>query len=297
MQVDYRSEHVWRDITENVSILEPTDYAWHLRGILNTAIQIGIRRDIREQEGSEAPTNNNTRRNDLDYLFRARTQAGILSVQEGLQKLLIYVSDAVKGSSPVNSLYQFEHILDAGLKHARVRPLMAMLCAESQLNPQQVFRKLLVYCQNSLHIDIGYGGLEKLILLSSALIQVFRVSPNLHTLSLSNQEIETDEYVVETGEYLKLMDYPLNRSDYTMKECGVEQVFEELLKHCPLLQSLDLSFTSWVTNPVLKIILTRGIHLNTLILVGCKGLPTDLDKRFEGTEFAEMRSRVLNTMQ
>ena len=291
LQVEYPSELAWKEIIDvNTSEVRDRDFN-RLRTPEGSNISM-IHRHLRE---SIVIGNLDIEGPELEELYyRINEHMETESIQDCLQNLLAQMKCSAKRHSTM-WLPAFEQILLNALRHPRMASLMPLLCKELQLQPLQVFQRLLIYCQNLIKCQLRYKGknLNQIQLLSSALIQVFKMSPNLQSLCLCNQEIIPDELVVETGEYLRLMDYQLNRSDYEIENCGVEQVFEHLFELCPKLMHLDLSFTSWVTGAVLKTIVRKGSNLRTLNLVGCSGIPPGLAKRFQDESFNLLRAAVL----
>ena len=291
LQVEYPSELAWKEIiVVNTSEFCDQDFN-RLRRPEGSNISM-IHTHLRE---SIAIGNLDIEGPELEELYyRIHEHMETESIQDSLHNLLAQMKCSAKHHS-MTWLPAFEQILVNALRHPRMAPLMPLLCKELQLQPLQVFQRLLVYCQNLINCQLRYKGqnLDQIQLLSSALIQVFKTSPNLQSLCLCNQEIIPDELVVETGEYLRLMDYPLNRSDYVIENCGVEQVFEHLFEFCPELMHLDLSFTTWVTGTVLKTVVRKGSKLRTLNLVGCSGIPPALAKRFQDESLNMLRAAVL----
>ena len=132
---------------------------------------------------------------------------------------------------------------------------------------------------------------NQIVLYISSLVKLFKMAPNLRYLSLSNQALIDDEYIVETEEFLSMLGYNLDKSCYTLEHYGPEQLLTVIFTNCTRLQHLDLSFNDWVNTKTLKIVLENCRQLKSLNLQGCSRIG-----RFAGLFVGEQDLSYLHSM-
>jgi hypothetical protein len=103
------------------------------------------------------------------------------------------------------------------------------------------------------------------------------LTPFLQSLSVAGRQLEDDQEIKETGEYVSQSGYTIP-DYYTRLPITATTALRSILVNCKLLVHLDLSSCEWVTQEHLRMILDLGSNLVCLNLLDCSQFSTPVAK-------------------